>query len=624
MPVRWWRQLTSMRTALLLLFLLAVAAVPGSVFPQRTLNPDQVATYFADHPRLAPVLDRLSVFDVFAAPWFAAIYLLLAVSLIGCLVPRIRLHARAMWRRPPGAPRHLDRLPVSAELCGTAATDGTGSASVPTTAVPPAADPTATDGATSASAARAVDPAATAAVIRSLLRRHRWRAVVRTEPSGAVTVSAEKGYLRETGNLVFHLALLALLAGVAAGALWGWRGGVLITEGGTFCNSVQAYDQFTPGRAVREPSLPPFCVTLDRFHARYLPDGQPVRYAADVRWAEGAAAERGDPTRPYRIRVNEPLRVDGASVYLINTGYAPILRYTDRHGTVFTDAPPFLPSDGMLTSEGAYLLPDANQDPDATEPTRDVQVAFAGYFLPTAPTEGPPIRSVYPAAHRPAVTLLAYRGDTGLNSGIPRSVYSVDQRQVDRGALKPVGAKLLFPGQTWTLDDGTTLTFVGYRQWMSVQVAHKPGEKVVLGAAVAMVVGLIGSLTVRRRRIWFRVAASGPVAITAGGLARTDSDRYLAEFTRTVDTVADLTGTARPLGPDLTGITRPPGPDPTGIARPPGPEPDGPEPDGPGTRPGPEPPDHASATTSPPVDAPRPDPGLPAGSGRPSPVEEKN
>ncbi|MBW3567205.1 MAG: cytochrome c biogenesis protein ResB, partial [Proteobacteria bacterium] len=78
------------------LFLLALASVPGSFLPQRGLNPVAVQDYFAQHPDLAPVLDRLFLFDVFAAPWFAAVYLLLFVSLIGCLGPRIRLHARAL------------------------------------------------------------------------------------------------------------------------------------------------------------------------------------------------------------------------------------------------------------------------------------------------------------------------------------------------------------------------------------------------------------------------------------------------------------------------------------------------------------------------------------------------
>ncbi|WP_197481965.1 cytochrome c biogenesis protein ResB, partial [Rhodococcus sp. HS-D2] len=40
-----WRQLTSMRTALVLLFLLAVAAVPGALLPQRNLNAGKVDEY---------------------------------------------------------------------------------------------------------------------------------------------------------------------------------------------------------------------------------------------------------------------------------------------------------------------------------------------------------------------------------------------------------------------------------------------------------------------------------------------------------------------------------------------------------------------------------------------------
>ena len=534
LPLRWWRQLTSMRTALLLLFLLAIAAVPGTMFPQRHLNPAKVQQYFTDHPQLAPVLDRLSAFDVFGAPWFAAIYLLLFVSLVGCLVPRIRLHARALWRRPPSAPRNLDRLPLSACLAAHS----------------PAADAGSPSGADPASGAWAEQRAV---AIRSVLRRRRWRTVVRTEPSGAVSVSAEKGYLRETGNLAFHLALVAMLAGVASGALWGWKGSVLVTEGSTFCNTVQAYDQFSPGRQVRDGALPPFCVKLDKFRARYLPNGQPIAFTADVRYADGTASEDADPNRAYRLKVNDPLRMSGANVYLINHGYAPILRYRDRYGTVFSDATPFLPQDGYLTSEGAYILPDANQNPKSTSRNHDVQMAFTGFFLPTAPLSGPPIQSTYPAPERPAVTLLAYRGDTGLDSGIPHSVYSVDQRQVASGALKPVGTKLLQPGQTWTLDDGTQLTFVGYREWMSVQVSHDPGEWVVLPAAAVMVLGLIASLTVRRRRIWFRVApidperparGSGRTVITAGGLARTDADGYGEEFRRTVDAVAAATGSA--------------------------------------------------------------------------------
>ncbi len=108
-----WRRLTAMRTALILLFLLAVAAVPGSLLPQRPLNPDKTNAYVAAHGGWGRFLDAIGMFDVFGSVWFAAIYLLLFISLVGCLIPRIRVHARAVVRKPLPAPRNLDRLPES-------------------------------------------------------------------------------------------------------------------------------------------------------------------------------------------------------------------------------------------------------------------------------------------------------------------------------------------------------------------------------------------------------------------------------------------------------------------------------------------------------------------------------
>src|SRR4051812_11649635 len=110
-----WGGLTSMRTALILLFLLAVAALPGAVLPQRTPSPNAVEDYLTGHPTVGPVLDDLGFFDVFATPWFAAIYLLLFISLIGCLVPRSFDHVRGLRGEPVPVPRNLARLPHHAE-----------------------------------------------------------------------------------------------------------------------------------------------------------------------------------------------------------------------------------------------------------------------------------------------------------------------------------------------------------------------------------------------------------------------------------------------------------------------------------------------------------------------------
>src|SRR3546814_13067103 len=55
------------------------------------------------------------------------------------------------------------------------------------------------------------------------LRRRRYRVVLED-----TEVRAEKGYLREVGNLDFHLSLLVLLVGVALGKLFGFEGGAAI------------------------------------------------------------------------------------------------------------------------------------------------------------------------------------------------------------------------------------------------------------------------------------------------------------------------------------------------------------------------------------------------------------
>lgn len=108
--LRWfWRQLTSMRTALFLL-LLAIAAVPGSLVLQRGADPNGVTQYFANNPDLAPILDSVQAFDGYTSVWFSSIYLLLFVSLIGCIIPRTIHHARALRAAPPRTPARLNRI----------------------------------------------------------------------------------------------------------------------------------------------------------------------------------------------------------------------------------------------------------------------------------------------------------------------------------------------------------------------------------------------------------------------------------------------------------------------------------------------------------------------------------
>ncbi|MGH8939792.1 MAG: cytochrome c biogenesis protein ResB, partial [Actinomycetes bacterium] len=453
---RWsWRQLTAMRTALVLLFLLTLAALPGSLVPQRSVDPLRAQEFAADHPTLARWYERFSLFEVYSSPWFAAIYLLLFVSLVGCVLPRSRAHWQAVRARPPAAPRNLDRLPVHVSWT----TD------------------TAPDEALSAA--------------RQALRADRFRV-----ESGDVWVAAERGHWRETGNLVFHLALLLLLVAVALGSLFGFKASVLVVEGRAFSNTVSAYDTFAGGAAFDEGSLAPFTIGLDELAVRYQADGDQRGSPRDFRAGVTYAASPDAAERQSVLRVNHPLSIDGTKVFLLGNGYAPVFTVRDSTGTVVFSGPVlFLPRDGNMASTGVVKVPSAQPG----------QLGFEGLFLPTAaldPRRGP--ISTYPDTTLPRAVLTAFTGDLGLDDGRPQSVYSLDKRgltQVRSAGGQPI-AQSLAPDTTMTLPDGSSITFDGVRRWASLQVARNPGRGPALAAAVLALAGLLLSLFVRRRRVW--------------------------------------------------------------------------------------------------------------------------
>src|SRR5690606_40473263 len=204
-------------------------------------------------------------------------------------------------------------------------------------------------------------------------------------------------------------------------------------------------------------------------------------------------------------------------------------------------------ADGPLgTASGVALCPVANVSPEGV-PDPDSQVAFQGLYLPTAPTDpdvldrlleaGIAPTSLHPQERSPALALQAYRGDLGLDSGVPQSAVQINQSLIDSGMLRPVGEpRFLRPGESLTLDDGTTVEFVGTRRWITVSVRYDPGGPVVLAGAVLLLAGLLGSLTGRRRRVWFRVApARDGCLVEAGGLPRSDYPGFADEFARLVD-----------------------------------------------------------------------------------------
>nr|WP_106410354.1 MULTISPECIES: cytochrome c biogenesis protein ResB [Pseudofrankia] len=529
-----------MRTALILLFLLAVAAIPGSLIPQRTINPLKVQEYYAAHPTWAPILNRLGGFHVFGAPWFAAIYLLLFISLIGCLWSRVQWHLRALVGRPPAAPARPGRLAGGSSWAST---------------LPPE---------------QAVASAA------KVLRRRRFRVAVAppgaTRPGGGPdhSVAAEKGYLRETGNLIFHIALVVVLLGVGLGSWFGYQGTVLVIQGDGYSNTLISYDQFSSGQLVDTAKLRPFSLNLDDFKATYEANGQPKDFVATVAYADDLDA----PAKRAEIRVNHPLKIGSSKIYLLGHGYAPHFVLRDKSGkTVWESYVPCTPRDAMFTSTCTVKIPDTGL-PATGQLRTPQQLAFSGFFTPTTsfdPARGPV--SIYPGAVAPGVILTGWVGNLHVNEGIPQNIYALDTRDLKQFSTNgPSGdariAQLLAPNdpknRTMTgLPGGLSLEVDGLREFATFETKSDPYKSLVLYAAIAIIAGLVTSLRIRRRRVWVRArpAAGAGSTVEIGGLSRSDAEGFAAEL-------AALTGQIR-VATEPPGLAASPPPAQPSPAQPP-------------------------------------------------------
>lgn len=486
--VRWaWRLLTSMRTALVLLLLLAIAAIPGSLVPQTSSDPNGVIQYKAENPELAAVLDWFGVFNTYTSVWFSAIYLLLFVSLIGCVIPRTKHHFDAMRSQPPKTPARLARL------------EGFTTRHSPV------------------DAALAIDEA------EKLLRSQRYRVRRLTaEESGAESVSAERGYLRETGNLVFHVALIGVLLSVGIAGGFGYSGQRVVVEGQAFANSLASYDSFLPQRFFDESQLAPYTIQLDEFDAVYEEEnfdayGHPIDFTAYV-----TTTERGQEPTQQQIKVNEPLSIAGTTVYLLGNGYAPHLVVRDPEGdVVFSQPVAFLPQDSNLFSLGIVKIPDGLEE----------QLGIRGLLYPTTfPLANGTYASSHPSLRDPTLTLEVFAGDLGLDNGQATNAYALNTDSLTelagRNAQTP--SIELKPGDVAELPNGLgTIELLGIPRFVSLDVHHDPSQGWVLLSSVLVIAGLVASLFVPRRRVWVKAVAddSGTVTLEYAGLARGDDPR---------------------------------------------------------------------------------------------------
>ncbi|WP_019200934.1 cytochrome c biogenesis protein ResB [Tsukamurella sp. 1534] len=499
-----WRSLTSMKTALVLLFLLAVAAMPGALLPQRDIDSQATAKYIDDHGTLGELMDKLQLFDVFKSIWFTSIYVLLFVSLVGCIVPRLGEHVRALRTPPVKTPRNLARMPRHTERESTE------------------------------------DPEALAATMLGNMRG--WRKVSRAggkgEADGVVTVSAEKGYLREAGNLLFHASLLGILVAIGVGHQFGYEGSRIVIAGdGGFCNSSSNYDTFRAGNLVDGTGLAPFCLRADDVQATFHPNGQPDMFRTEASYQDRDGL-REDTWQKYSIEVNKPLRTEGVRVYMLGHGYAGTFTVTYPNGAVRTQTMQFAPQDKFSFLSSGALRFDPPGDLYRTEDERRAkQIGIEGLLAPTKRLDGSLLTSSFPAPNDPAVAVDVYQGDTGLDTGKPQNIFALSRDQIDSGRLVKKARVNLDVGQATTLEDGTQVRFDGVKNFAALQVSHNPEQGWTLGFAIGMLAGLIVSLTVKRRRVFARLTPreGGGTVVEIAGLARTDEAGWNEDFEELAD-----------------------------------------------------------------------------------------
>ena len=475
--LRWtWRQLTSMNTALLLLLLVALAAIPGSILPQRTASILKVNNWKSANPTFANVFDSLGLFDVYGSFWFSAIYILLMISLIGCVIPRLKIYWQSFNEQPPNPPKEIKKF------------NGYRRISIPRTNLNK---------------------------IESILNEMGWR--VNKKANG---LTAEKGYAREAGNLVFHASLIILTIALAFGALFSYRGTVIVKEGNGFANTLTQYDDFRAGKLLNIRSMPNFFFTLNNFTVEFERSinqkGSPRKFEADIRL---------NNKKDLKVLVNKPFNVNGTKIYLTGHGYAPRIEVLNpRKEIIFSDSVVFLPQDGNFSSTGVIKI--ADESP---------QLGINARFLPTAkldPINGP--TSTFPGLDNPQIFMSLWQGDLGVNDGISQSIYKLDTSK-----MTELGLEELKPGESWITDQGFEIRFQSVEQFASFQVAYEPGRFLALLGAIFAMLGMFFGLGIQRRRIWVLMprVQKGPSVIEVAGLAKStnhdiskDIEKILAEL----------------------------------------------------------------------------------------------
>jgi cytochrome c biogenesis protein len=503
-----WRTLRSMRTALVLLFLLAAAAAVGSLLPQIPNSPERVASYRLAHPFFGTLFLRAGFFDVYGSWWFALILTLLFVSLIACLLPRSRAMIRTIRQRPIQA-REIDAFPQYREL------------------------------------RVAAEPGAAATTARTVLRHHGYR-VALAEDGRAV--AAEKGALREIGSLVFHWAFLVLLVAVIVGKGTGYVGHATIVEGQTWTDAAFNYDGDLRTGRFSSGAHTGIGIKLLDYSDAFRQSGVPMDFTSKV----DLLNPDGTLARADTVTINHPVSFDGVRIFQFGFGWAPVVTITERGATIY---------------HGPVVM-----GQDAQPGDNPLTVPWVGFVkLPTLRPQVAIKLELYPDSVAYFAGLIAGVPQPMTQANDPFMRYSVWKGKLLDPSLSGLDTRLMHQvatggiGRGWTVDlargcvtsgasssslprqlagtvcpagaaSGITMSFPELRQYSRLQISRDTTVPWVLGAAILILAGLVAAMYSSRRKLWVRAEPKDAGSVVRiGGFALQRKDRFEEAFPKIVE-----------------------------------------------------------------------------------------
>ena len=497
-----------MRTALVLLFLLAAAAAVGSLLPQIPNSPERVASYQLAHPFFGTLFLRAGFFDVYGSWWFVLILTLLFVSLIACLLPRSRAMIRTIRQRPIQA-REIDAFPQYREL------------------------------------RVAAEPAAAAATARTVLRHHGYR-VALAEDGRAV--AAEKGALREVGSLVFHWAFLVLLVAVIVGKGTGYVGHATIVEGQTWTDAAFNYDGDLRTGRFSSGAHTGIGIKLLDYSDAFRQSGVPMDFTSKV----DLLNPDGTLARADTVTINHPVSFDGVRIFQFGFGWAPVVTITEGGATIY---------------HGPVVM-----GQDAQPGDNPLTVPWVGFVkLPTLRPQVAIKLELYPDSVAYFAGLIAGVPQPMTQANDPFMRYSVWKGKLLDPSLSGLDTRLMHQvatggiGRGWTVDlargcvtsgasssslprqlagtvcppgaaTGLTMSFPELRQYSRLQISRDTTVPWVLGAAILILAGLVAAMYSSRRKLWVRAEPKDAGSVVRiGGFALQRKDRFEEAFPKIVE-----------------------------------------------------------------------------------------